>query len=301
MRFSRLRAACWALHRAVAACLFGSVAGAQAMPAALGAPGARLSLSSGWNLSACLSPDVNWASGNEPPVELVWWPANVSSGHGGCWVWAPRPTDLVVNLAPIRARVESSTASKSGWHFFTAFTERTLQPSNVSRILQWNALTQSYERVRMGELLEPGRGYWALGPEAPGRPPKTITSGANSMSQKAHAIPGAFEEPVTATKSDAALRLPQTALSRSSKKNYAHLTVVVRSAKSNQEQIRYLRSDKAGKSGSFSQAIPIAQLHAPAYVTSLAIAAQKRGFSSHGYRLRLTEVRFWWPQVKIRV
>ncbi len=89
---------------------------------------------------------------------------------------------------------------------------------------------------------------------------------------------GDFEQPSVA-QAHPRLRLPQTALARTSKGVLAHIAVASYTPETGGTAIRYLRSDQAGKAGTFTHSATLARLNRAEELIDLAVAAQGQQIS----------------------
>ncbi len=90
---------------------------------------------------------------------------------------------------------------------------------------------------------------------------------------------GSFELAYEAARQDGPLALPRVVLSRHQDTVFAHAVYLKRGLKDIPDQIRYLRSNKAGKKGSWSPPTTLVTLKGNSQVNSLALAARNQGLA----------------------
>ncbi len=86
--------------------------------------------------------------------------------------------------------------------------------------------------------------------------------------------PGEFEAPRAVKDGAYAARLPKTSLSFIDGKTWAHLVYVARGPGDTQDQLRYLRSARSGKPGSFAEAVVVARFSKGHQITDLALSSE---------------------------
>ncbi len=156
-----------------------------------------------------------------------------------------------------------------GWSIVGATQQKDLIRSGGGRLLRWDRAVSAYVPVAEGDILQPGSGYLVdLSKSAAGHA-QTDDEGAevnqtSALAVAADAPPaatpmgtlGQFEPPGWLEVAGGPAFLARAELSEVSGRVLAHVAYVVRGKDTHQaDEIRYLRSEKAGKAGSFSHSL----------------------------------------------
>ncbi len=140
-------------------------------------------LEPGWNLISLPSSDPTFSLGSlersvgpafavetfEPPLLRSAQLGRVSTEGVGTtkadgrapsayWVYVKRPQNLRVQ-SEHGLHVASSSVGMAGWSVLHVFEKASHQDRNLERVLRWQANTERYVRVGLGETLEPGLAY----------------------------------------------------------------------------------------------------------------------------------------------
>ncbi len=81
--------------------------------------------------------------------------------HQGYWVWAAETLSFNVEGTQVPRHAGSSTDTQAGWRFLSVAEPTVYEDPNMTQVLVWDAEAQSFERLRVGQWLLPGVGYWA--------------------------------------------------------------------------------------------------------------------------------------------
>ncbi len=225
------------------------------------------SLEPGWNLVAV---PFHRAEVPEPWIEgdLGVWPASSQDTpairldltasatpqqpwlrQGGYWVYTNAPQAFEIQEVQ-RARAEPPSAAEQGWQFLA-----TSSGSNLNRVVRWDPSTSAYVPVT-GDDTNPGSGYFGYRDVdgSVSTVSNTAKSQAAGATSKSSTPSGQFEPPASVAVTHGPGLLARSALSETSEDLLAHVAYLVRGdGKRRADQVRYQRSEQAGKPGSFSE------------------------------------------------
>ncbi len=150
------------------ACLGGAWVAQASSGSGHGETGYTVLLEPGWNLVVAPftmdSLPKEWTEGAQAAQATVWpggtterrEPAASLVAGEGYWVHVQEAQSFTWGQRPVAA----FAALEPGWDFFFVDSRQIYRDPLVDRVLEWDAASQVYRSVRIGDPLEPGKGYW---------------------------------------------------------------------------------------------------------------------------------------------
>ncbi len=171
-------------HALVAGLLWASAARAQA---ATTSP-AKRTFAPGWNIVSdpLVDPFALFFALQDGGLSL--WALNPTSPTGpknveertapqpsdqGYWVWSPHPVTVALQVPVKGTHRGHPTSAEDGWHFVSPSKTAAYGDPRMAQVVGWNAQEQSFRRLRLGESLLRGHGYWVKNQTPPENAPQT--------------------------------------------------------------------------------------------------------------------------------
>ncbi len=199
------------------------------------------------------------SSGDSPATRLILSgdgsPQRPTLRKGGYWVYSGTAQAFEIQEVP-GLGVEPQTAQESGWQFVASSAD-----PNHSKVVGWDARTSAYVPVTALDTLDAGHyGYFGYKAETVTAAGETLSPQAVPLTQEVVSPwqnqPGQFESPASLDFSGGRGLLARSALSEHSGHILGHVAHVVRGdGEGRTDQIRYQRSEEAGRPGSFLEPI----------------------------------------------
>ncbi len=113
-----------------------------------------------WPATALPPPGIGFSEGNPVGVHKGQAIQSIVAGRG-YWIWSKVGALDAARTADDLTWASSSTTTTNGWGLFSVTSTVVHVAKERERVLAWDANAQHYVPVAVGDVLVPGRGYWA--------------------------------------------------------------------------------------------------------------------------------------------